>query len=135
MILPSLIFFALITTGAPILGKYIAWVFHYGFSEHEALKGNRGYWKSQNWKEYFSSLMSFNIICILCTFIIIYFQQYFPTYYENVQTLFLSLIHTQHTHTHIFMCVQLKYFHTTVHDKNLTIFDPHYIRFNNFISI
>ena len=67
MILPSLIFFASITTGAPILGKYIAWVFHYGFSEHEALKSNRGYWKSQNWKEYFGSLMCTNQDLILQT--------------------------------------------------------------------
>lgn len=90
MILPSLAFFALITIVAPILGKYIAWVFRYNFSEHEALKSNQGYWKSQNWKEYFGSLMSFNIICILCTFIIIYFQQYFPTYSESQNKISLS---------------------------------------------
>ena len=90
MILPSLVFFALITVLAPILGKYIAWVFRYNFSEGEALKNNRGYWKSQNWKEYFGSLMSFNIICILCTFIIIYFQQYFPIYSEVQSKISLS---------------------------------------------
>lgn len=90
MIIPSLAFFTLITVAAPILGKYIAWVFRYNYREHEALKSNQGYWKSQNWKEYFGSLMGFNIICILFTFIIIYFQQYFPTYSEAQSKISLS---------------------------------------------
>jgi potassium-transporting ATPase potassium-binding subunit len=78
MILASILFFAVVTIIAPLLGKYIAWVFQYNFVEHESLKSNHGYWKSQRWKEYFSSLMSFNFVCIFCTFIIIYFQDYLP---------------------------------------------------------
>ena len=34
--------------------------------------------------------MSFNIICSLCTFVIIYFQQYFPTYSEAQSKISLS---------------------------------------------
>lgn len=90
MILPSLTFFALITATAPILGKYIAWIFRYSFSEHEALKSNHGNWQSQNWKQYFGSLMYFNIVCILFTFIIIYFQEYLPTYSELQDKISLS---------------------------------------------
>ena len=90
MILSSIIFFALITVVAPILGKYIAWVFRYSFIEHEALKDNHGHWQSQNWREYFGSLMCFNIICIICTFIIIYFQEYLPTYSELQDRISLS---------------------------------------------
>jgi len=90
MIFASFIFFAVITLIAPILGKYIAWVFKYSFNEHESLKHNHGYWKSQNWKEYFSSLMYFNAVCIICTFIIIYFQEYLPTYIEGSNQISLS---------------------------------------------
>ncbi len=90
MIFASFIFFIVITIIAPILGKYIAWVFQYSFNEHEALKHNHGYWKSQNWKEYFASLMYFNVVCIFCTFIIIYFQEYLPTYIEAHDTIGLS---------------------------------------------
>lgn len=90
MISPSLIFFALITLTAPILGKYIAWVFRYSFVEHEALKDNHGHWQSQNWQEYFGSLMCFNIICIIFTFTIIYFQEYLPTYSESLDKISLS---------------------------------------------
>ena len=47
MIFAACIFFAVITLIAPILGKYIAWVFKYDFNAHEALKHNHGYWRAK----------------------------------------------------------------------------------------
>ena len=78
MILAAIAFFSFITVGAPLLGKYIAVIYKYGYEEHQVLKNQRGQWKSQRWKEYFASLMYFNSLCILFTFLIIYFQDFLP---------------------------------------------------------
>ncbi len=78
MIFAVLAFFLLITIGAPLLGKYIAVIYKYGYKEHEILRNQKGQWKNQRWKEYFASLMCFNSLCILFTFLIIYFQDFLP---------------------------------------------------------
>ena len=39
----------------------------------------KGAIKQQTWKKYFTSLMIFNLICIICTFLIIFFQKHLPT--------------------------------------------------------
>ncbi|MDP4709060.1 MAG: potassium-transporting ATPase subunit KdpA [Rickettsiaceae bacterium] len=79
MIIAAIAFFSLITISAPLLGKYIAVVYKYGYAEHEILKQQQGRWTSQSWHEYFASLMYFNSLCILSTFCIIYFQDSLPT--------------------------------------------------------
>ena len=61
-----------------MFGKYIAIVFRYEYAEHELLKNKKARWESQNWQDYFLSLMYFNIICMISTFLIIYYQDSFP---------------------------------------------------------
>lgn len=78
MIIASIIFFAFITISAPIMGKYIAYIYKYDDSEQILLRNKQGIWASQNWKEYFTSLIYFNFFCIISTFIIIYYQDYLP---------------------------------------------------------
>ena len=68
MTIQALIFFSIITIIAPLFGKYIAIVFKYEYAEHELLKNKKGRWESQNWQDYFLSLMYFNIICMISTF-------------------------------------------------------------------
>ncbi len=80
MIIQALYFFAIITVLAPIFGKYIAYIYRYDYVDHQQLKSNTTKWKSQNWKEYFFSLMYFNIICLIATFLIIYFQNNIPVF-------------------------------------------------------
>lgn len=82
MILPSILFFCIITALAPLLGRYISWVFRYSFTEHEILKNDHHHWQGQTWLEYFSSLICFNLISIIFTFAIIYYQAYLPTYQQ-----------------------------------------------------
>ena len=79
MILAAIVFFLLITIGAPLLGKYIATVYRYDYEDHETLKHGKGHWKSQRWRECFTSLMMFNGLCIITTFLIIYFQDLLPS--------------------------------------------------------
>ena len=75
MIVTSLIFFCIVTVVSPIFGKYVSLV----FSSDKLKIKNRSFIKQQNWKEYFFSLFTFNIICIISTFLIIFFQKYLPT--------------------------------------------------------
>lgn len=79
MILSVLIFFAIVTIVAPILGKYIAWVFFNSNLNDFIPKTKNSFIRQQNWKEYFSSLMIFNLVCIVFTFLIIFFQKHLPT--------------------------------------------------------
>lgn len=79
MIIAVIVFFSIVTITALILGKYISVIYRCGYAEHQALKNQEGFWVGQNWKKYFISLMCFNSICILSTFLIIYFQDYLPT--------------------------------------------------------
>lgn len=104
MTLPIFIFFAIVTVLAPMVGKYIAWV----FDTKPSSRGNKVsvgiraflnyFWRrrtpdghvpkwvnrhdvlrQQTWKEYFLSLMIFNLVCIISTFLIIFYQKYLPT--------------------------------------------------------
>lgn len=80
MILSILLFFSIVTIGAPILGKYMAIVFFdHKFDLIVPKVRTKSAIRQQNWKEYFLSLMVFNLICIVCTFLIIYFQNYLPS--------------------------------------------------------
>ncbi len=78
MLAAALLFFAIVTLFAPIIGKYIAAIYRYDYTHHEDLRRNSGSWESQNWREYFTSLMCFNTLCIIATLSIIYFQNYLP---------------------------------------------------------
>lgn len=80
MIEAGLSYFILLTLMAPILGKYIAFV----YADNKSLLP--GLLRSQTWKKYFASLMSFNLICIIMTFAIIYWQKYLP-YGDGVKPL------------------------------------------------
>ena len=42
------------------------------------------------WKRYFISLMTFNVVCIFTTFLIIFFQKYLPTGSELIKELDLA---------------------------------------------
>ena len=79
MILSALIFFSIITVTAPIIGKYIAWIFFDKNQNYLIADSQESLLKLQTWKKYFISLMIFNIVCIVCTFLIVFFQKYLPT--------------------------------------------------------
>ena len=79
MILSALIFFSIITVTAPIIGKYIAWIFFDKNQNYLIADFQESLLKLQTWKKYFISLMIFNIVCIVCTFLIVFFQRYLPT--------------------------------------------------------
>ena len=79
MILSALIFFSIITVTAPIIGKYIAWIFFDKNQNYLIADSQESFLKLQTWKKYFISLMIFNIVCIVCTFLIVFFQRYLPT--------------------------------------------------------
>ena len=79
MILSALIFFSIITVTAPIIGKYIAWIFFDKNQNYLIADSQESFLKLQTWKKYFISLMIFNIVCIVCTFLIVFFQKYLPT--------------------------------------------------------
>jgi K+-transporting ATPase ATPase A chain len=79
MIISTLVFFSIVTILAPILGKYIYLVFFDDRFNWFVPKVKQGVIRQQNWHEYFASLMIFNLICIVITFLIIFFQKYLPT--------------------------------------------------------
>ena len=79
MILSALVFFSIVTVTAPIIGKYIHWIFFENPQNNLITDSPKGVIKQQTWKKYFTSLMIFNLICIVCTFLIIFFQKYLPT--------------------------------------------------------
>ena len=79
MILSALVFFSIVTVTAPIIGKYINWIFFENPRNNLITDSPKGVIKQQTWKKYFTSLMIFNLICIVCTFLIIFFQKYLPT--------------------------------------------------------
>jgi len=79
MILSALVFFSIVTVTAPIIGKYIHWIFFENPQNNLITDSPKGVIKQQTWKKYFTSLMIFNLICIVCTFVIIFFQKYLPT--------------------------------------------------------
>jgi len=79
MILSALVFFSIVTITAPIIGKYIAWLFFDEPRNNLITYSPKGAIKQQTWKKYFISLMIFNLICIICTFLIIFFQKHLPT--------------------------------------------------------
>lgn len=79
MILSALVFFSIVTVTAPIIGKYINWIFFEDPQNNLITDSPKGVIKQQTWKKYFTSLMIFNLICIVCTFLIIFFQKYLPT--------------------------------------------------------
>ena len=79
MILSALVFFSMVTVTAPIIGKYINWIFFEDPQNNLITDSPKGVIKQQTWKKYFTSLMIFNLICIVCTFLIIFFQKYLPT--------------------------------------------------------
>lgn len=91
MIVAIILFFLLITICAPILGKYIATIYIYdgGNTNIAAPKNHRILFQNQTYKEYFYSLMVFNLICMFCTFIILYFQNYI-SYNQHVKNLNIS---------------------------------------------
>ena len=90
MILSTLIFFAIVTIIAPLLGKYIAWVFFDKNLNNLISHSKNGLIKQQTWKRYFISLMTFNVVCIFTTFLIIFFQKYLPTGSELIKELDLA---------------------------------------------
>ncbi|MFK7968046.1 MAG: potassium-transporting ATPase subunit KdpA [Rickettsiaceae bacterium] len=90
MILSTLIFFAIVTIVAPVFGKYIAWVFFDKNFNRFIIHSENELMKPQTWKGYFASLMTFNIVCISFTFLIIFFQKHLPTESELIQELDLS---------------------------------------------
>ncbi len=79
MISATFTFFTIVTIIAPIFGKYISYIF---FNDRLHLSipniSKNKILKQQDWRRYFFSLMSFNLICIFTSFIIIFFQEYFP---------------------------------------------------------
>ena len=79
MILSALVFFSIVTITAPIIGKYIAWLFFDEPRNNLITYSPKGAIKQQTWKKYFTSLMIFNLICIICTVLIIFFQKHLPT--------------------------------------------------------
>ncbi len=79
MVLSALVFFSIVTITAPIIGKYIAWLFFDEPRNNLITYSPKGAIKQQTWKKYFTSLMIFNLICIICTFLIIFFQKHLPT--------------------------------------------------------
>jgi K+-transporting ATPase ATPase A chain len=79
MILSALVFFSIVTVTAPIIGKYINWIFFEDPQNNLITDSPKGVIKQQTWKKYFISLMIFNLICIVCTFLIVFFQKYLPT--------------------------------------------------------
>jgi K+-transporting ATPase ATPase A chain len=79
MILSALVFFSMVTVTAPIIGKYINWIFFEDPQNNLITDSPKGVIKQQTWKKYFISLMIFNLICIVCTFLIVFFQKYLPT--------------------------------------------------------
>ncbi len=90
MILQALVFFTIITIIAPLFGKYIAFIYRYEHAEHEQLKNKRARWESQNWQDYFLTLMYFNIICMISTFLIIYYQDLFPFFTPAIEKISFS---------------------------------------------
>ncbi|WP_323738397.1 potassium-transporting ATPase subunit KdpA [Candidatus Trichorickettsia mobilis] len=75
----AIIFFIILTGLAILLGKYVAYVYRdKANSLINNLKIPLFNIEPQTWDQYFRSLMCFNIICIVVTFIIIYFQEYLP---------------------------------------------------------
>lgn len=74
MIFAAIIFFVIITIIAPIFGKYIALVFFDSTSKSRKLS----FLTPQTWRQYFRSLMSFNLVCILGSFILIYYGEKLP---------------------------------------------------------
>ncbi len=101
MLYSIIVFFLISTIIAPLLGKYIAFIYSYGSSKQKPSNNTSSTYVSffyyyyvinkilpsdsssfenrgQNWRQYFRSLMAFNILCIIATFIIIYFQEYLP---------------------------------------------------------
>jgi len=90
MILSTLIFFAIVTIIAPLLGKYIAWVFFDKNLNNLISHSKNGLIKQQTWKRYFISMMTFNVVCIFTTFLIIFFQKYLPTGSELIKELDLA---------------------------------------------
>jgi K+-transporting ATPase ATPase A chain len=83
MLVPSLIYFVLLSATAPLLGKYIAFV----YAENKSIMS--GYLRSQTAQKYFISLFCFNLVGIVITFAIIYWQKYLP-FGENVESLNLA---------------------------------------------
>lgn len=79
MIIAALTFFALITLCAPALGKYIAKIYQPDY----VLQKHHTNWEGQDWKGYFTSLMYFNLVCMLATFLIIYYQDFLPLAHKN----------------------------------------------------
>ena len=79
MILSTVVFFTIVTILAPILGKYVAWVFFRNKINALSITFKERFDKPQTWKKYFKSLMIFNLVCIFFTFLIIFFQRYLPT--------------------------------------------------------
>lgn len=79
MIIAALTFFALITLCAPALGKYIAKIYQPDY----VLQKHHTNWEGQDWKGYFASLMYFNLVCMLATFLIIYYQDFLPLAHKN----------------------------------------------------
>ncbi len=90
MLIAVIAFFLVVTIGAPILGKYIAMIYRYEHVDHQILKNKKSRWASQNWQEYFKSLICFNIICIISTFLILYFQHYLPMTDEHTHQMSFS---------------------------------------------
>ena len=78
MLVSALIFFSFISVAAPIVGKYISWVYTVELNFNSIKNLSAKYSQPQEWRSYFASLMVFNITCIIGTFIIIYFQSYLP---------------------------------------------------------
>ncbi|WPY00312.1 KdpA-like potassium-transporting ATPase A chainprotein [Candidatus Trichorickettsia mobilis] len=79
MLMAAIIFFIILTGLAILLGKYVAYVYRdKANSLINNLKIPLFNIEPQTWDQYFRSLMCFNIICIVVTFIIIYFQEYLP---------------------------------------------------------
>lgn len=79
MIIATLTFFLFITICAPALGKYIAKIYQPDY----VLQKHHTNWEGQDWKGYFASLMYFNLVCMLATFLIIYYQDFLPLAHKN----------------------------------------------------
>ncbi|MCC2646756.1 MAG: ATPase [Rickettsiaceae bacterium] len=84
MLVSLIIYFIVLSISAPLLGKYIAYVY-----SNKKIKLLKPLYSTetlflrlldnpvqQSWTSYFKSLMSFNILCLVVTFIILYYQNY-----------------------------------------------------------
>lgn len=92
MILSLLLYFVLLSIAAFFCGKYVYLVFkpEGRFDSIASYVVSVSAFESQTWKQYLSSIMIFNIVCFIGTFLVIYYQNYLPMNYTDVGQMGLS---------------------------------------------